>query len=53
MIQIWRESKTNVHSYHKVGLGISISEAECIGGLIEVADSVFDCDLIERARVSV
>ena len=53
MIHIWRESKTQVHSHHEVGFGIPISEAECVGGLTEVADNVFDCDLIESARVLV
>ena len=53
MIQIWRESKTQVHTYYQVGSGIPIGEATCIGGLNEVADDVLDCDLTEEARVSV
>ena len=53
MIQIWRESKHRVHSYHEVGLGIPVGEAQCVGGFTEVADNVFDCDLIERARILV
>ena len=52
-IQIWRESSSQVQAYHKVGLGIPIGEAECVGGLTEVANDVFDCELIEGARISV
>ena len=52
-IQIWRESNSQVQAYHKVGLGIPIGEAECVGGLTEVANDVFDCELIEGARISV
>ena len=53
MILIWRESKTQVHTYYEVGAGIPIDEATCIGGLTEVANDMLDCDLSGGARASV
>ena len=53
-IQVWKKSMSQPDSYYKINPDLAIDEALCVGGLTEVSNRVFHCNLNQtRTRVSV
>ena len=53
IIQVWRKNTSQPESYYKTSTGIAIDEALCVGGLTEVSNQVFHCNLNKTTGVPV
>ena len=54
LIQVWRKNTSQPsESYYRTSDGIVIKEALCVGGLTEVSNEVFHCNLSTMTRTPV